>query len=76
MTSFLQSPISSCPPLNGIILVFQAMEQNTNTEKGGLVGQGDGYRALNLSRETIIVPEEYYENRAGDLAAFVPVSVQ
>jgi hypothetical protein len=50
------------------------MKQNTDTEQGGLVGQGDEYPALNLSHETIIVPEEYYENRVGDLAAFVPVS--
>ncbi|KAK5056699.1 hypothetical protein LTR84_012231 [Exophiala bonariae] len=34
--------------------------------------EGYGYRRLNLSQETIIVPEEYYENRIGDLAAFVP----
>lgn len=36
--------------------------------------EGYGYRRLNLSQETIIVPPEYYENRVGDLAAFVPVS--
>lgn len=36
--------------------------------------EGYGYRRLNLSQETILVPEEYYENRVGDLAAFVPVS--
>jgi hypothetical protein len=38
--------------------------------------EGYGYRRLNLSQETIIVSEEYYENRVGDLAAFVPVSNQ
>lgn len=52
------------------------MEETTDKGVGGLAGQGYRYPRLSLSQETLIISEEYYENRVGDLAAYVPVSSQ
>jgi len=41
---------------------FQTIEETADEELGRFAGQGSEYPKRNLSQETLIVSEEYYEN--------------